>query len=158
VHFEAAPCAVRHPCLELALEVGLRRLLGEGADSVLEDLAFSASHARIVEPCGDQAPTERLPLYRARRGYERGHPRHAVREDAGCVYIAYQTFGDRPIDLAWQFDLFGNIDVMWELPMYATFFRALAGFSRVILHDRRGTGLSSRNVPAPNLRHVSPIS
>ena len=66
------------------------------------------------------------------------------------VYIAYQIFGERPIDLVWQFDLFGNLDVMWELPMYDTFFRALAGFSRVILHDRRGTGLSSRNVPAPN--------
>src|SRR4029453_9202048 len=32
-----------------------------------------------------------------------------------------------------------------------TFFRALAGFTRVILFDRRGTGLSSRNVPAANL-------
>ena len=63
------------------------------------------------------------------------------------VYIAYQTFGERSIDLVWQFDLFGNLDVMWELPMWETFFRALAGFSRVILHDRRGTGLSSRNVP-----------
>jgi class 3 adenylate cyclase len=67
------------------------------------------------------------------------------------VYIAYQTFGEGPIDLVWQFDFFSNLDVMWELPRWDTFFRALAGFSRVILHDRRGTGLSSRNVPAPNL-------
>jgi class 3 adenylate cyclase len=67
------------------------------------------------------------------------------------VYIAYQTFGARPLDLVWQFDFFSGLDVMWELPRWETFFRALAGFSRVILHDRRGTGLSSRNVPAPNL-------
>jgi class 3 adenylate cyclase len=67
------------------------------------------------------------------------------------AYIAYQTFGEGRIDLVWQFDFFGNVDVMWELPRWDTFFRALAGFSRVILHDRRGTGLSSRNVPAPNL-------
>jgi pimeloyl-ACP methyl ester carboxylesterase len=67
------------------------------------------------------------------------------------VYIADQTFGERPIDLVWQFDFFSDLDVMWESPRWDTFFRALAGFSRVILHDRRGTGLSSRNVPAANL-------
>ena len=63
----------------------------------------------------------------------------------------YQTFGERPIDLVWQFDYFSDLDVMWESPRWDTFFRALAGFSRVILYDRRGTGLSSRNVPAANL-------
>ena len=67
------------------------------------------------------------------------------------VYIAYQTFGERPIDLVWQFDFLSNLDVMWESPRWDTFFRALAGFCRVILYDRRGTGLSSRNVTAANL-------
>jgi class 3 adenylate cyclase len=51
----------------------------------------------------------------------------------------------------WQFDFFSDLDVMWELPRWDIFFRALSEFSRVILHDRRGTGLSSRNVPAANL-------
>jgi class 3 adenylate cyclase/pimeloyl-ACP methyl ester carboxylesterase len=67
------------------------------------------------------------------------------------AYIAYQTVGEGPIDLVWQFDFYSNVDVMWENPLWETLFHALAGFSRVILHDRRGTGLSSRNVPAPNL-------
>jgi class 3 adenylate cyclase/pimeloyl-ACP methyl ester carboxylesterase len=66
------------------------------------------------------------------------------------VYIAYQVVGDGPIDLVWQLDIFGNIDLIWELPGYVPAFREL-GFVRLILHDRRGTGLSSRNVPPPNL-------
>jgi pimeloyl-ACP methyl ester carboxylesterase len=67
------------------------------------------------------------------------------------TYIAYQTIGDGPIDLVYQFDWFGNVDAIWEDPDLGNIFRGLASFSRLILHDRRGTGLSSRNVPAPNL-------
>jgi class 3 adenylate cyclase len=67
------------------------------------------------------------------------------------VYIAYQVTGEGPIDLAWQFDFTGNVDVMWEHPRLGPFLTATSSFCRVILHDRRGTGLSSRNVPPPNL-------
>lgn len=67
------------------------------------------------------------------------------------VYIAYQTFGEGPLDLVWQLGWVGNVDLIWESQQFGTLFRHLASFSRVILHDRRGTGLSSRNVPAPNL-------
>jgi class 3 adenylate cyclase len=67
------------------------------------------------------------------------------------AYIAYQTTGDGPIDLVWQLDWFGNVDVIWEEKTFHDLFTAMARFSRLILHDRRGTGLSSRNVPAPSL-------
>jgi class 3 adenylate cyclase len=67
------------------------------------------------------------------------------------AYIAFQTTGDEPIDLAWQFDWLGNVDLIWEAPSLGKLFRALSRFSRLILHDRRATGLSSRNFPAPNL-------
>jgi class 3 adenylate cyclase/pimeloyl-ACP methyl ester carboxylesterase len=67
------------------------------------------------------------------------------------VYIAYQVAGDGPIDLAWGFDFTGNVDLAWEWPLTGRLLRALASSCRVILHDRRGTGLSSRNVAAPNL-------
>jgi len=67
------------------------------------------------------------------------------------TYIAYQTIGDGPIDLVYQFDWFGNVDAIWEDQDLGSIFGGLASFSRLILHDRRGTGLSSRNVPAPNL-------
>jgi class 3 adenylate cyclase len=67
------------------------------------------------------------------------------------VYIAYQTLGEGPIDIAWQFEWLGNVDAIWQARPYAEWFRGLASFSRLILHDRRGTGASSRNVDPPNL-------
>ena len=67
------------------------------------------------------------------------------------AYIAYQVVGDGPIDLVWQFDFVGNVDLAWEAPDYALWFTEMASFARLILHDRRGTGLSSRNVPPPDL-------
>ena len=67
------------------------------------------------------------------------------------AYIAYQTVGEGPIDIAWQFEWMGNVDTIWEYPPFAEWFRGLASFSRLILHDRRGTGASSRNVNPPNL-------
>jgi len=67
------------------------------------------------------------------------------------TYIAYQTCGDGSVDLVWQFDWTGNVDLAWEHPLLGHLLRGLASFSRLILHDRRGTGLSSRNVPPPNL-------
>jgi class 3 adenylate cyclase len=67
------------------------------------------------------------------------------------AYIAYQVVGDGPIDLSWQLEYFGNVDLIWEVPDLSSHLRRLSEFCRVIVHDRRGTGLSSRNVPAPNL-------
>jgi class 3 adenylate cyclase len=70
---------------------------------------------------------------------------------ADGIYIAYQTLGDGPIDIVWQFDWLGNVDTIWEYRPSAEWFHGLASFSRLILHDRRGTGASSRNVDPPNL-------
>jgi class 3 adenylate cyclase len=67
------------------------------------------------------------------------------------AYIAYLTLGEGSVDIAWQPDIYSNVDVIWQVPKYAAWFRGLAGFSRVILHDRRSTGASSRNVEPPNL-------
>ena len=67
------------------------------------------------------------------------------------AYIAYQVVGDGPIDLVWQMDIFGNIDLVWEMTEFRFFLTSFTEFTRLILHDRRGTGLSSRNVHPPNL-------
>jgi class 3 adenylate cyclase/pimeloyl-ACP methyl ester carboxylesterase len=67
------------------------------------------------------------------------------------VYIAYQVTGEGPLDIAWQFDFLGDVDLAWENPMDGVVLREMADVARLILHDRRGTGLSSRNVPPPNL-------
>jgi pimeloyl-ACP methyl ester carboxylesterase len=67
------------------------------------------------------------------------------------VYLAYQTMGAGPLDIVWQPDWPGNIDFEWELFDGVSFLRDWASFSRVITHDQRGIGLSSRNVPLPDL-------
>jgi class 3 adenylate cyclase/pimeloyl-ACP methyl ester carboxylesterase len=66
------------------------------------------------------------------------------------AYIAYQMSGAGP-DVVWQPDWPGNIDMEWEFPVLRTLHTALSGFARLIRHDHRGVGLSSRNVPIPTL-------
>ncbi|HYI22534.1 MAG TPA: adenylate/guanylate cyclase domain-containing protein [Candidatus Limnocylindrales bacterium] len=68
------------------------------------------------------------------------------------VYIAYQVVGEGPVDVAMAFSSQeANVDLMWEDPEWRPFLTGTAEFGRLILHDRRGTGVSSRNVPVPNL-------
>ena len=67
------------------------------------------------------------------------------------IYLAYQVVGEGPIDFVWQPDWPGNIDMEWEFASTRNGIIGLAKFGRVIIHDHRGIGLSSRNVPIPNL-------
>jgi pimeloyl-ACP methyl ester carboxylesterase len=69
----------------------------------------------------------------------------------GSVNIAYQVFGDGPHDLILVPGWVSNVDVFWDEPVVARFFQALASFSRVILFDKRGTGLSDRITESPAL-------
>ena len=64
---------------------------------------------------------------------------------AGDVNIAYQVVGDGPVDLVWAYGLASNIEVFWEEPSLAAFLRRLSEFTRLILFDRRGCGLSDRH-------------
>ena len=70
---------------------------------------------------------------------------------AGDVAIAYQVFGDGPVDLIYIAGWLHNIDVVWEHPGYRQFLMGLAKHCRVILFDKRGTGMSDRDVGAPTL-------
>src|SRR5262249_1444623 len=63
---------------------------------------------------------------------------------SGDVNIAYQVVGDGPIDLVWVMGWVSNIDFFWQEPSFARFLRRLASFSRLILFDKRGTGMSDR--------------
>jgi class 3 adenylate cyclase len=58
------------------------------------------------------------------------------------VNIAYQVLGDGPVDLVYLQPWFSHIEIGWEEPKEAKFLQTLASFSRLILFDRRGTGLS----------------
>jgi pimeloyl-ACP methyl ester carboxylesterase len=70
---------------------------------------------------------------------------------SGHVNIAYQVVGDGPIDLVVVPGWVSNIDMFWEEPAFVRFLRRLASFSRLILFDKRGTGLSDRVTEIPTL-------
>jgi class 3 adenylate cyclase len=66
------------------------------------------------------------------------------------VSIAYQIVGEGPVDLVLELESWGNVEIMWELDALADLFERLSQFSRLVLHDRRATGLSG-GVSFPNL-------
>jgi pimeloyl-ACP methyl ester carboxylesterase/class 3 adenylate cyclase len=70
---------------------------------------------------------------------------------SGELRIAYQVVGDGPLDLVYVPGFVSNIELMWEIPEWANWFSRLAAFSRLILFDKRGTGLSDRVAGIANL-------
>jgi class 3 adenylate cyclase/pimeloyl-ACP methyl ester carboxylesterase len=67
---------------------------------------------------------------------------------ADGTHIAYLVMGDGPVDLVYAFGYLSNIDSDGDVPFHAAFRQRLASFSRLILFDRRGTGLSDREALA----------
>ena len=63
---------------------------------------------------------------------------------SGDLNIAYQVTGEGARDLVYVPGWVSNIELMWEEPAMARFLDRLASFSRLILFDKRGTGLSDR--------------
>lgn len=60
----------------------------------------------------------------------------------GDYHIAYQTVGSGPPDVVFLLTWFTHVEALWEVPQTAEVFRRLASFGRLILFDKRGTGLS----------------
>jgi len=63
------------------------------------------------------------------------------------VHIAYQVVGTGPFDLVYVPGWVSNVEIMWEEPRLAAFLGRLASFARLIVFDKRGTGLSD---PVPD--------
>ncbi len=61
---------------------------------------------------------------------------------SGDLSIAYQVFGDGPVDLVYVPGWVSNVELIWDDPLLSRFFRRLGSFARVITFDKRGTGLS----------------
>jgi pimeloyl-ACP methyl ester carboxylesterase/DNA-binding CsgD family transcriptional regulator len=66
---------------------------------------------------------------------------------SGDVRIAYQVVGNGPVDLVFVPGFISNLELQWEDAGYAHFLQRLSTFSRLILLDKRGTGLSDRVDP-----------
>jgi pimeloyl-ACP methyl ester carboxylesterase len=60
------------------------------------------------------------------------------------VHIAYQVIGNGPLDLVIVPGFVTYAKHLWEQPLAARFYQHLASFARLILFDKRGTGLSDR--------------
>ncbi len=65
----------------------------------------------------------------------------------GDVALAYQVFGEGPVDLVYLQGYCSNVDMNWESPYLARFLNGLAGLGRLIVMDRRGWGCSDRFSP-----------
>lgn len=70
---------------------------------------------------------------------------------SGELTIAYQVVGEGPLDLVYVPGFLSHLEWNWEHPAYARFLRRLASFSRLILFDKRGTGMSDPVVGVPTL-------
>jgi class 3 adenylate cyclase len=71
----------------------------------------------------------------------RPQTRYARSDD---ISIAYQVLGTGPIDLVYSHGWVSHLDLQWDEPHLAAFLSRLASFSRLIIFDKRGTGLSDR--------------
>jgi class 3 adenylate cyclase len=60
------------------------------------------------------------------------------------AHIAFQVFGDGPFDLVYVPGFASNVEYMWRVEPFARGLRRLGSFARVVVFDRRGTGLSDR--------------
>jgi len=69
----------------------------------------------------------------------------------GDVHIAYTILGDGPIDLVYTNGIWSNLEVLWEEPHWVRYAERLASFSRLIIFDMRGIGLSDHGPEPPVL-------
>ncbi len=71
-------------------------------------------------------------------------PRTRYAQTRDGLHIAYQTYGSGPVDLLYVPQSFSQVEHLWEHPQVARYFERLGSFARLILFDRRESGLSDR--------------
>ena len=67
----------------------------------------------------------------------------------GDLSLAYQVFGEGPVELVFVGPMVTHIELLWTLPEFKAFFEQLATFCRVVMFDKAGVGLSD---PIPKVR------
>jgi DNA-binding SARP family transcriptional activator/pimeloyl-ACP methyl ester carboxylesterase len=94
-----------------------------------------------------QDPRLELPARETRVPTRAGPVDDVAYARSGDIRIAYQVVGDGPVDLVLVHGLVCSFQPGWEYPKLAAFYRRLASMGRLILFDKRGTGLSDRVSP-----------
>src|SRR5512145_1590079 len=69
----------------------------------------------------------------------------------GNVHIAYEVFGKGPVDIVLIPGFVSHIENYWDEPNFARWLRRLGSFSRVVMFDKRGTGLSDAVTDLPSM-------
>ena len=67
----------------------------------------------------------------------------------GDLSLAYQVFGDGPVELVWAGSFTSHVELYWTMPEFGSFMEKLGTFARVLLFDKAGVGLSD---PVANFR------
>jgi len=150
---------LRRTFVDASLRVAAARTLDDGR--TLEILRRVAA----VDPASEDAAArmaERVRTFERPFGSAQGRP--STRSSAavvipktryaksGDVNIAYQVVGDNGPDVVFVMGWVSHVEYFWTHPRVASFFRRLSSFSRLILFDKRGTGLSDRVTTMPDLR------
>jgi pimeloyl-ACP methyl ester carboxylesterase len=137
-----------------ALEVCVREIRRALEDDARAPRFVETAHRRGYRFI---APVRRVPIdvttgASPSRTPSEGPPNAPVRyARSGDVNIAYQVLGSGPIDLVFVMGWVSHLEYYWREPSFARFLRRLAGFSRLILFDKRGTGLSDPVTEMPTL-------
>src|SRR5688572_30898601 len=113
------------------------RFVAAVSEEGLETEIFERTHARIFVTEADSVASIR-PSYLPSRVPET----HYVQN--GDVNIAYQVIGEGDIDIVFVMGWVSHLEYFWKHHLFASFLEKLASFSRLILFDKRGTGLSDR--------------
>lgn len=93
------------------------------------------------------ARTDSIKLINAANDLEPSEIRYA---QSGDVSIAWQEIGEGPLDIVFVMGWVSHLEWFWKDPSFSNFLKRLATFARVILFDKRGTGLSDK-VPVKDL-------
>lgn len=114
---------------------------GAGQTGTLQTLARHPPAIIDVSPA-DSLAISSDPLQRFELTLDR--PPETMYARSGDVNIAYQVIGNAPIDLVFVMGWVSHLEYFWREPRFARFLLRLASFARLILFDKRGTGLSDR--------------
>ena len=121
------------------------------------DAVLKVTILEIRKALGDSSQAPRFIETAHRRGYrfkaEVNAPVQAPRvcyAKSGSVNIAYQVVGSGPIDLVFVMGWVSHLEYFWNEPSFARFLTRLARMARLIVFDKRGTGLSDA-VPVDQL-------
>jgi pimeloyl-ACP methyl ester carboxylesterase/DNA-binding SARP family transcriptional activator len=144
------------PTSERAHRVGMLAAY-HGGDRASALLRYARCRAQLIDALGVPPSAQTVSLHDeiVQGGSAAQVAAAPIRYADSCgIRIAYQVVGDGPVNLMFVPSFVTNLGSTWDDPRYARFLRRLASMTRLVLFDKRGTGLSDPvvDVPTPDQR------